>query len=153
MTRRNQLRTLRHVREAREQVARGELSRHIRHQQSTFVGLHEAQDDLARNVLPREANPSAFLAAVASRRAQVQQVYTLRSQLEQAQRDVAVAQSAWLAADQSRTATLKLVERDSQQADAERERRDARERDDRRVAKLGSRTSVSQFAADVGLGL
>jgi len=142
-----------HVREAREQVARGELSRHIRLQQSTFAGLHEAQDDLARNVLPREANPSAFLAAVASRRAQVQQVYALRSQLEQAQRDVAAAQSAWLTADQSRTATLKLVERDKQDSDAERERRDARERDDRRVVRLGARTSVSQLAADVGLGL
>jgi len=153
MTRRNQLRTLMHVREAREQVARGELSRHIRLQQSTFVGLHEAQDALACNVLPREANPSAFLAAVASRRAQVQQVYALRSQLERAQRDVAAAQSAWLAADQSRTATLKLVERDKQDSDAERERRDARERDDRRVVRLGARTSVSQLAADVGLGL
>jgi hypothetical protein len=153
MNRRNQLRTLLHVREAREQVARGELSRHIVAQRSTLTALHDAREDLATTVLPREATPQAFLAAVASRRAQVQQVFALRAQLEQTQNAVINANSAWQVADQSRSATLKLVARDRQAGEAERERHDARERDDRRVVRLGSRSVVLPDPSEYVTGL
>jgi len=153
MNRRNQLRTLLHVREAREQVARGELSRHIVAQRSTLTALHDAREDLATTVLPREATPQAFLAAVASRRAQVQQVFALRAQLEQTQFSVAEAHSTWQSADQNRSATLKLVDRDRYARDAERERLDARERDDRRVVRLGSRSVVLPDPSEYVTGL
>ncbi len=153
MSRRNQLRTLLHVREAREQVARGELSRHIVMQRSTLTALHDAREELAQSVLPREATPQAFLAVVASRRAQVQQVYALRDLLDQRQSEVAHAHATWQAADQSRSATLKLVDRDKQSRAAERERVDARERDDRRVVRLGTRSLAPSGATEYVTGL
>ena len=153
MSRRNQLRTLLHVRQAREQVARGELSRHIVMQGSTLTALHDAREELAQSVLPREATPQAFLAVVASRRAQVQQVYALAELLEQRRMDVANAHATWQAADQSRAATLKLVDRDKQARDTERERADARERDDRRVVRLGTRSLAASGATEYVTGL
>jgi fructoselysine-6-P-deglycase FrlB-like protein len=152
MSRRNQIRTLLAVREAREQVARGELSRQLMARDAAVVGLEDARVQLSRTSLPGSAAPEAFLAAVATRRAQVQQVYALRDYLAAAEQNVVTANAHWQAADQSRAATLKLVDRDRRERDEERERFESRERDDRRVVRLGSRKPLA-LVAEFGLGL
>jgi hypothetical protein len=120
---------------------------------AAVVGLNEARAELERTSLPRSAAPQAFLAAVATRRAQVQQVYALRDQLALAEQGVIEANANWRAADQSREATLKLVERDWRERDEQRERMESRERDDRRVIHLGTRMSLTPTVVDFGLGV
>ena len=153
MSRRHQIKTLLAVREAREQVARGELSRRLVDRDAAVVNLDDARGRLERTSLPRSAAPEAFLAAVAARRTQVQQVYALREHLALAEQQVVDAGARWRTADQSREATLKLVDRDRRERDDARELTEARERDDRRVIRLGTRTSVSPVVVDFGLGL
>ena len=57
MSRHGQIRTLLAVREAREQVARGELSRRLVARDAAVVGLEDARVHLDRTSLPRSAAP------------------------------------------------------------------------------------------------